>query len=154
MHLLSPACRLSRVLWGHRPHLPSLCSWVCVQEVINREVSYNMPGGAKCQEGRLRLSGEGGQLGPLFDIRWLVKVRGAGQHSKEVEGSEGMSLCGPAKGPVGAEATPTVEEEPGLQALDRLRGEAVYGAGRGRQQAVRLQRVTEVWAQRAGPRSV
>lgn len=39
---------------------------------------------------------------------------------EETEGSEGMASPGPAEGPVGAEATtPTVEEEPGLQALDR-----------------------------------
>ena len=33
---------------------------------------------------------------------------------------------------MGAEATSTVEEEPGLQALDRSRGEAIHGAGQGR----------------------
>jgi len=46
---------------------------------------------------------------------------------------------------------PHLEEEPGLQALDRSQGEAVHGAGQGRQRAVRLQRVTEVMAQQAGP---
>ena len=46
---------------------------------------------------------------------------------------------------------PHLEEEPGLQALDRSQGEAVHGAGQCRQRAVRLQRVTEVMAQQAGP---
>ena len=75
-----------------------------------------------------------------------------GNIREETEGSEGMSPSRSSQRTGGCRGHAHRGGGAGPAGTGQEWGEAVHGAGRGRQQAVRLERVTEVRAQRAGPR--